>query len=57
MIRDGGGIKKLDPLQEQYKALASSISLLCQEPNIADIILDYLRSQHDMLEARKSGIK
>ena len=40
MIRDGGGC--IDPLQEQYKALASSIIGLCQEANIADIVLDYL---------------
>ena len=37
--------------------MACSISLLCQEPNIADIILDYLASQNEMLEARKSGVK
>ena len=55
MIRDGGGLKSLDPLQKQYKALAASISMLCQEPDIADIVLEYLRSQNELTEARRKG--
>ena len=55
MIREGGGIKHLDPLQRQYKALASSIGKLCSEPDIADIVLEYLREQHEINEARKNG--
>ncbi len=43
MIRDGGGVKKLDPLQTQYQALATSIKLLCEEPDIDNIIVDYLK--------------
>ena len=32
-------------MQVQYKGLAISIRNLCQEPNIADTILDYLKKR------------
>ena len=54
-IRDGGGTMRLDPLQEQYMGLASSIIALCQEENIADIVLDYLKGQNELAEMRDRG--
>ena len=57
MIKEGGGISNLDPLQQQYKALASSITKLCKEPDIADIVLKYLQQQNELNQARKNGLK
>ena len=44
LVRDGEAQKFAsdDPLAKQYIALAGSISMLCQEPNIVEIVMEYL---------------
>ena len=55
LIRYGGGVKKLDPVQSQYQALTTSIRNLCNDPNIAETILDHLRTTYDQICERKAG--
>ena len=55
LIRYGGGRGRLDPVQAQYQALTTSIRNLCTDPNIAETILDHLRTSYDSICQRKLG--
>ena len=55
LIRYGGGVSRLDPVQSQYKALTTSIRNLCTDSNIAETILDHLRASYDSICLRKQG--
>ena len=55
LIRYGGGVSKLDPVQSQYKALTTSIRNLCADPDIAETILDHLRTTYESICLRKQG--
>ena len=56
LIRDGYEAKS-DPVKEQYLALAGSITMLCKEPNIVDIVLDYVRREEQIWEAGRDRQK
>ena len=47
-------LKKNDPLAKQYIALAGSVVLLCKEPNIDQIIIEYLEEQ-DLIKKSPSN--
>ena len=55
LIRYGGGVKKLDPVQSQYQALITSVRNLCNDANIAETILDHLQATYDQICERKAG--
>ena len=54
-LGERGAGSQFDPVQNQYYALATSIASLCQEPCIANTVVDYLKSQEDIVKRRKQG--